>query len=247
MHARSAAFATGAPLPRLAARPSARRGVCRASASVEAVSAVTVTVDNSVDDGGSVIRLRGQDKPALLRRLAAAVVEAGFAPTRINVPDFVGESEATSEFVLAKEITLADVDALREKVQSVWADAAPHAPEADPGAKKGPLPYEFPSYEKMPEAVVEKGLFFNVDPYAHADWTTLTAICPVQEGIAEKMMAAFEEEKLNIIFATIRSVDASDSGVAPDIYLLQTADSSPLGEIERVNLNNRLVKVLVSE
>lgn len=251
MRAPATAFAVGAPLPlRAAARPPARRAsVCRASASVEAAAntAVSVTVDNSAGDGRSVIRLRGTDKPALLRRLTAAVVEAGFEPTRINVPDFVGETEVTGEFVLGKEIDVADVDTLREKVQSVWADAAPHALESDVSSAEVVKSYEFPSYDQMPEAAVENGLFVNVDPYAHADWTTLTAVCPVQKGFAEEMMVAFEEEKLNIIFATIRSVDASDSAVAPDIYLLQTAESAPLGEVERVRLHNRLVKILSSE
>lgn len=246
---RRAAFATGPGLPWLStSRQPMRRSVCRAAASVEAASAVTVTVENSGDDQKSIIRLVGEDKPYLLRHLTTAVEEAGFAPTRINVADFIGSKEATSEFTLDKSITDADVEALRAKVQSVWADAPGHATVDDSkAAEKTLVSYEVGDCEKIPEDVVERGVFFNVDPFAHADWTTVTAICEVQKGTAQDMMAVFDEEKLNIIFASIRSIDVSDSGVAADIYLLQTLEGEPLGEAERVSLHNRLIKVVVSE
>jgi hypothetical protein len=207
-----------------------------------------VTVDNSGEDQRSIIRISGEDKPFLLQHLTVAVEEAGFVPTRINVPEFVTDQPVMSEFFLGNSIHEADVVALRAKVESVWADAPGHAPvaEGDSGEVKA-VPYEYVEYDKIPEEVVEKGMFFNVDPYAHADWTTLTAICAVQKGVAQKMMTVFDEDNLNIIFASIRSVDASDSGVATDVYLLQTLSGKPLGERERVSLHNKLVRVVCSD
>jgi predicted amino acid-binding ACT domain protein len=226
-----------------------RRPVCRASASVETASStpVTVSVDNSREGGRSVIRLTGEDKPFLLRGLTAAVEEAGFRPTRINVLEMAPDEPVTGEFFLDASITDADVEALRAKVASVWADAPAHAPVAEDGASGRKLvPYEMGEAKRLPVEAVESGVFFYVDPFAHADWTTLTIICPTEKGIAREVMSVLAEEKLNIIFATIRSVTASDSGVAPDIYLLQTVARQPLGEGARVRLNNCIVDVLLA-
>lgn len=223
-----------------------RPHICRASASVStAPSTVGVSVDNG-REGGSVITLSGDDKPFLLRDLNAAVAEAGFEPKRINLLELSEDTPATAEYLLDTTISDADVSALRARVEAVWAGAAPHPPAASGEEEEERLvAYNVPDKHPLPVEAVEAGMWFDVDPYAHRDWTTLTCIVPSGVGSHEKMMKCMAEQKLNIIFATVRSVAPCEAGYTTDVYLLQTMAGEPMAESERVNLHNAFVDVLV--
>lgn len=227
---------TPALLPRLQ-RPSLTR--CTPTATVASSSSTTVTLDNTSPT--SILRLTGADKPALLHSLVSAVASHGLSPTLINVADVT--PSATASITLDSTVTDADIVALKDSIESLWTSAAPHAP---PAAKDDtPVPFEILPMTKIPAAAVERGVFVNVDPYAHADWTTITLITPAGAGIAGRAIKAMSDLGNNIIFATVRSEVASDTGVAPDIYLIQTLAGKPLAENERVLLHNMLVEILM--
>lgn len=222
-----------------------RPNACRATASVStAPSNVDVSIDNG-REGGSVISLSGEDKPFLLRQLNAAIAEGGFRPQRINLLELSDDTPATAEYILDTTISDDDLAALRGKVETVWASAEPHPPVSAEGETTKLVSYNVPDRHALPEEAVEKGMWFDVDPYAHRDWTTLTCIVPAGVDSHEKMMKCIAEQKLNIIFATIRSVAPCDAGYTTDVYLLQTMAGKPMAEGERVALHNAFVDVLV--
>lgn len=240
-------FVSGPPLPSLHRLPLGQRSgpqFCRASAAVEAAPGVAaVSLDNE-REGGSVIQISGQDKPFLLRQLNELVAEAGFSPQRINLLELSEDDAATAEYILDSTISEDDIAALRAKAESVWASADPHPPVVE---KDGAtlVEYNVPDKRPLPEEVVEQGMWFDVDPYAHRDWTTLTCIVPTGSDSHLKMMKAMADQKINIIFATIRSVAPCDAGYVTDVYLLQTMAGEPLAEGERIILHNAFVDVFV--
>lgn len=228
---------TPALLPRLQRPSLARRAA--PTATVASVSSTTVTLDNTSPT--SILHLTGADKPALLHSLVSAVSSHGLTPTLINVAEV--KPSATASITLDATVTDADIAALKDSIESLWTSAMPHAPPA--AEDDTPVTFEILPMNKIPDAAIERGIFVNVDPYAHADWTTVTLITPAGAGIAGRTIKAISDFENNIIFATVRSEVASDTGVAPDIYLIQTLAGKPLAENERVLLHNKLVEILM--
>jgi hypothetical protein len=159
------------PSPRSASssRCAPRRGAILA----QNAPASTVSLDKAVT-GAVRLSLSGPDVPFLLREVSRAVKDAGLRATRISCQK-VGEGSnmVTSEILLDPSTTEAASAAVRTKISDMWNGASASAPPPS-GTDAPETHFKFLELAVASEENIESGRFFNLDPYNHATYTTLT-------------------------------------------------------------------------